>query len=210
MVTHHEFPRPTFDFINERSLTQHKWVNAETKQRFSIIRNKNDSFALHELIYLTDLLYLHPNLSIGGLLGKCLCTWGVLPTYPPSTTVAPTTYQTPSTTDHLPKNSPPPTTDLKDHRPPTNGCKNTDHHPWPISYQRPPTTDQITVLKPPAAAWQICFMLCPIFRPLRFYGTECLRMNGAGLDLQSRVNLAIPQKPREVKQATCQSVLNIG
>ena len=30
-------------------------------------------------------------------------------------------------------------------------------------------------------------------------------MNGAGLDLQSHVNLVIPLKLREVKQATCQS-----
>ena len=35
-------------------------------------------------------------------------------------------------------------------------------------------------------------------------------MNGGGIDLRSRVNLAIPLKPREVKQSTCQSVFKLG
>ena len=80
----------------------------ESKQRLFITRDKNDSFALRELIYLTDLLYLYPDLtSTGGLLEKCLCTWGVVqnfcPPNQPPTTVVPTTDQTAPTTDHLPE-----------------------------------------------------------------------------------------------------------
>ena len=65
----------------------------------------------------------------------------------------PLTSHRPLTTDHSDTyHRPPttylkitdPTTDLKNRRPPTNGCEKTDHRP-----EQQPTTDQIKVVKPP-------------------------------------------------------------
>ena len=99
-----------------------------------------------------------------------------------------------------------PTTYLIDNRPPTKGT--TDHRPMVVkkpttnqNNNRPPTRLRLLSHRSPTrlrllshrppTTLQICFIYCAIFLPLRFYGTECPHMNGAGLNL--------PGKPKVIK-----------
>ena len=134
---------------NERSFTQYKWVYAETKLRFSIIMNKNDSFALHELMYLTDLLYLHPNLSIGGLLET-------FSAYAPGVSCPPTHYW-PQWHLTLTRHHRPSTTYLKiaDHLPP---ILKTIHHRPTMAVKTPTTIHDQSATSdnlPPTRLWYL-------------------------------------------------------